>query len=55
VVGIEEVELPWKSKVTALEKQLIELELILKKGGIKRTETKNVTVEDTKKVPFYYQ
>lgn len=33
VVSVEEIEGPWRSKVLKLEKQLLELELMVKKNG----------------------
>lgn len=47
VVSVEEIEGPWRSKVIKLEKQLLELELMVKKNaGRPIVETKQVVVED---------
>ena len=50
MVGIQEIETPWRSKVTSLEKQLIELELMVRKGGPRKLEQQTVTVEDREMV-----
>ncbi|CAD8118890.1 unnamed protein product [Paramecium sonneborni] len=46
VVSVDEIEGPWRSKVLLLEKQLIELQLMLKKGPTKQVQSKQVVVED---------
>ncbi|CAD8162203.1 unnamed protein product [Paramecium octaurelia] len=50
VVSVDEIEGPWRSKVLLLEKQLIELQLMLKKGPVKQVQSKQVVVEDEGKI-----
>ncbi|CAD8116356.1 unnamed protein product [Paramecium sonneborni] len=50
VVSVDEIEGPWRSKVLLLEKQLIELQLMLKKGPVKQLQSKQVVVEDEGKI-----
>ncbi|CAD8205727.1 unnamed protein product [Paramecium pentaurelia] len=50
VISVDEIEGPWRSKVLLLEKQLIELQLMLKKGPVKQVQSKQVVVEDEGKI-----
>ncbi|CAD8199310.1 unnamed protein product [Paramecium octaurelia] len=50
VISVDEIEGPWRSKVLLLEKQLIELQLMLKKGPVKQVQAKQIVVEDEGKI-----
>ncbi|CAD8206552.1 unnamed protein product [Paramecium octaurelia] len=50
VISMDEIEGPWKSKQILLEKQLIELQLMLKHGPQRKVETKQIIVEDEARI-----
>ncbi|CAD8119272.1 unnamed protein product [Paramecium sonneborni] len=55
VIAMDEIEGPWKSKQILLEKQLIELQLMLKRGPQKKNEIKQVIVEDEGRIRYLEQ
>ncbi|CAD8182807.1 unnamed protein product [Paramecium pentaurelia] len=50
VISMDEIQGPWKSKQILLEKQLIELQLMLKHGPQRKIETKQIIVEDEARI-----
>ncbi|CAK63053.1 unnamed protein product (macronuclear) [Paramecium tetraurelia] len=50
VISMAEIEAPWRSKQILLEKQLIELQLVLKYGSPKKVETRHIIVEDESRI-----
>ncbi|CAD8092714.1 unnamed protein product [Paramecium primaurelia] len=50
VISMDEIEVPWRSKQILLEKQLIELQLMLRRNPQERSERKKIIVEDEARI-----